>query len=110
MIDDLFYLIINKSEKISKEFLGYLEKLDLLYSKEIIETTELKNSQMLKEIIYTLYEIFNSRFKYLVEKFQRDNLIKIYNYCKDEERNKEIQNFIAYYKKSLINKYTENLN
>ena len=40
MIDDLFNLIINKSTTIPNEFYDYLNKLDLLYTKEILEITE----------------------------------------------------------------------
>lgn len=109
MIDDLFNLIINKSTTIPNEFYDYLEKLDLLYTKEILEITELKNCQMLKDIVFTIYEIYNSRLDYLLKLFKRSELITLYNICKEEQDKKEISNFIAYYKKSLINKYTAKL-
>lgn len=106
MIDNLFNLIINKSTTIPNEFYDYLDKLDLLYTKEILEITELKNCQMLKDIVFTIYEIYNSRLDYLLTFFKRSELITLYNICKEEQDKKEISNFIAYYKKSLINKYT----
>lgn len=109
MIDDLFNLIINKSTTIPNEFYDYLEKLDLLYTKEILEITELKNCQMLKDIVFTIYEIYNSRLDYLLKLFKRSELITLYNICKEEQDKKEINDFIAYYKKSLINKYTAKL-
>lgn len=108
-IDDLFNLIINKSTTIPNEFYDYLEKLDLLYTKEILEITELKNCQMLKDIVFTIYEIYNSRLDYLLKLFKRSELITLYNICKEEQDKKEINDFIAYYKKSLINKYTAKL-
>ena len=109
MIDDLFNLIINKSTTIPNEFYNYLDKLDLLYTKEILEITELKNCQMLKDIVFTIYEIYNSRLDYLLNFFKRPELITLYNICKEEQDKKEISNFIAYYKKSIINKYTAKL-
>ena len=108
MIDDLFNLIINKSSAIPTEFYSCLEKLDLLYTREIIEKTDLGNNQVLKDIIYTLYEIYNSRFNYLLPLFRRSTILTIYNICKDAESSGNINDFIAYYKKSIINKYTEN--
>ncbi len=107
MIDDIFNLIINKSSAISADFYCCLERLDFLYTPEIIEETN-PNIAMIKDIIYTLYEIYNSRFNYLLPLFRRNTLINIYNLCKDAESKKTIDNFLSYYKKSLINKYTEN--
>ena len=42
MIDDLFNLIINKSTEIPAEFYEYLNKLDMLYTQEIIESVTRK--------------------------------------------------------------------
>ena len=110
MIDDLFNLIINKDKKIPNSFYEYLDKLDLLYTKEILDIGELQNSQMIKEIIYTVYEIYKSRLIYLLAFFKRSDLINLYNICKDEEDKGEINDFIAYYKRSLINKYADKIN
>ncbi len=109
MIDDLFNLIINKSTRIPEEFYIFLEKIDMLYTKEILEIGELQNSQMLKEIIYTVYEIYKSRCSYLLAFFKKSDLINVYNICKDEEDKKDINNFIAYYKKSLLNRYADKI-
>lgn len=109
MIDNLFNLIINKSTAIPVKFYDYLKKLDLLYTKEILEITELRNCQMIKEIVFTIYEIYNSRLDYILNLFKRPELITLYNICKEEQDKKEISNFIAYYKKSIINKYTAKL-
>ena len=109
MIDDLFNLIINKSSTIPNEFYNYLDKLDLLYTKEILEITELKNCQMLKDIIFTIYEIYKSNFNYLLPLFKRSELIILYDICKNEQDKTEIKDFIAYYKKSIINKYAKQL-
>lgn len=110
MIDDLFNLIINKDKQIPNKFYEYLDRLDLLYTKEILEMAELQNSQMIKDIIYTVYEFYKGRLNYLLAFFKRSDLINLYNICKDEENKREIGNFIAYYKKSLINKYADKIN
>lgn len=108
MIDDIFNLIISNSTAIPEEFYHYLEKLDLLYTNKIIHDINI-NITMLKDIIYTLYDIYNSRFKNLLLIFRRSTLINLYNICKDAENKTKIDNFIAYYRKSLINQYTENI-
>ena len=108
--DDLFNLIINKDKQIPNSFYEYLDKLDLLYTKEILDIGELQNSQMIKEIIYTVYEIYKSRLIYLLAFFKRSDLINLYNICKDEEDKGDIDDFIAYYKRSLINKYADKIN
>ena len=107
MIDNIFNLIINKSDKIPEEFYSYLEKLELNYTAKVLEKLNMRNNQMLKDILYTLYDIYNSSFKYLIPKFKRQSLINIYNICKDIQNLSEIDDFIAYYKKSIINKYKE---
>ncbi len=109
MIDDLFNLIINKSTEIPAEFYEYLNKLDMLYTQEIIESTALKNFQRLKDIIFTIYEIYKSNFNYLLPLFKRSELIILYDICKNEQDKTEIKDFIAYYKKSIINKYAKQL-
>lgn len=105
-MDDLYNLIINKSTIIPAEFYLYLENLELLYSPEIVQSENF-NNQVLKEIIYTLYLIYNSSFKYLLNCIKRNDLVNLYNICKDAETKGKINNFIAYYERSIINKYTE---
>ena len=68
-IDDLFILIINNSNKISKEFYSNLKKLEFIYPKKIIDTMEQSNLLKLKEIIYTLFLIYNSSFKNIMYRF-----------------------------------------
>ena len=109
MIDELFNLIINNDTAISVDFYLILKKLDFIYTKQILEVMTDDGIQVLKDIVFTLYEIYNSRFNYLLPLFRRQTLIDLYNICKDAENRTEINNFIAYYKKSVINKYTENI-
>lgn len=108
MIDDIFNLIINKSNAIPQEFYCFLEKLDFLYTNKMMQETNF-DIQMIKDIIYTLYDIYNSRFKNLLWIFRRSTLINLYNICKDAENKTKIDNFISYYRKSVINQYTENI-
>ena len=102
-IDDLFILIINNSNKISKEFYSDLKKLEFIYPKKIIDTMEQSNLLKLKEIIYTLFLIYNSSFKNIMYRFERENLVKLYSICK----NHNTDDFFSYYKKSIINKYID---
>jgi len=50
MIDDLFNLIINKSDAISKEFYELIKKLHFDYTKEMIDTFKLERLQEIKKI------------------------------------------------------------
>jgi len=104
MIDDLFNLIINKSEKIPKEFYELIKRLGFNYTKEIIENYQIDKIKLIKEIIYTLYEIYKDNLQNVLLKMKREDLIGIYNLCKTFETD----DFIAYYKKAIINKYSNN--
>lgn len=104
MIDDLFNLIINKSNTISNDFYTFLEKIDFNYTKDIINTFKIDNLQIIKEITYTLYELHRDNFQNILSKVKIDELINLYNVCKTFETD----SFIPYYKKSIINKYTNN--
>lgn len=101
MIDDLFYLIINKSQTIPKEFYELIKRLELDYTQEMINTFQVDKLQTVKEIIYVLYDLEKDNLQSILMKIKRDELISLYNVCKTFETD----NFIAYYKKSIINKY-----
>lgn len=104
-IDDLFYLIINNKSKIPEEFYKELERLEFNYTNEIIEIMQDENIQKLKEIIYTVFCIYRGNFRNIISKFERNVLIKLYDTCKEHDSN----DFLNYYKQSLINKYTERI-
>lgn len=53
-IDDLFYLILNNKEKIPTDFYLQLERLELIYTNELLQIIQKENIQKLKEIIYTI--------------------------------------------------------
>lgn len=102
-IDDLFILIINNSNKISNEFYSNLKRLEFIYPKKIINTMEQANLIKLKEIIYTLFLIYNSNFKSIMCKFDREILVNLYLICKDHNTD----DFFNYYRQSIINKYID---
>lgn len=104
MIDDLFTLVINKSEKISGEFLNIINRIEFNYEKRILKIISPDILQMVKEIIYVLYSIEKDNFNNVLDKVNRQELIDLYKTCKTFETD----DFLAYYKKSIINKYSDN--
>lgn len=106
MIDDLYILIIDKSTKIPNKFYEIIENLELTYETHWFEQMEYKNQLLIKTIIYVLYQIYNSEFEFLLTLFSRDSLINLYKICIDQSKITEIQDFAQYYKRTLINKYT----
>lgn len=102
--DELFTLIINKSFKISNEFYELLEKLELLYSESMLIHMKQDKIQMIKDIIYVLYELCNSNFVHLLLKVSKESLINLYLLSREHNPN----DLLNYYKRTLINKYTNN--
>lgn len=103
MIDDLFTLVINKSEKISEEFLNLINRIEFNYEERILKIISPDILQMVKEIIYVLYSIEKDNFNNVLDKVNRQELIDLYKTCKTFETD----DFLAYYKKSIINKYSD---
>ena len=105
-IDDdyLFYLIINKSSKISNDFYKILDCLELSYTEEILAIMQKENKQMLKNIICVLYDLYNSKFDFLLHKVSRDSLLNLYRLAQEHMPN----DLLNYYKRAIINKYTNN--
>ena len=60
-----------------------------------------ENQNKLKAIIYALYQIYHSNLKYILQKADRELLLKLYNIC---EMNKP-KDLDAYYKRTVINNY-----
>ena len=102
-IDDLFLLIINNSDKILGAFYNILNNLEFNYTKDILSIMKKDKINMIKEIIYTLYSIYNTDFKYILLKINRNELINIYIISKEH---KPID-FLNYYKMAIINKYSK---
>ena len=103
-IDDLFLFIINNSEKISNEFYSIINHLEFNYTTDILSIMQENKIQMIKEIIYTLYSLYNSEFKYILQKVERNELINIYIISKEHMPNE----FLNYYRMAIINKYAKN--
>ena len=103
-IDDdyLFYLIINNSSKISSDFYKILNRLELIYTEEILAIMQKDNKQMLKNIIYVLYDLYNSKFNFLLTKVSRESLLNLYIISQEHSP----EDILNYYKRSIINKYT----
>ena len=104
-IDDdyLFYLIINNSSKISYDFYKLLNRLELIYTEELLAIMQNENKQMLKNIIYVLYDLYNSKFDFLLPKVSRESLLNLYLISQEHSPN----DILNYYKRSIINKYTD---
>ena len=79
-----------------------MDRLEFLYPEEILNIMQKDKVQMLKEIIYILYEIYNSRFNNLLLRVKRESLINLYVLAQEHSPN----DLLNYYKRTIINKYT----
>lgn len=102
--DDLFNLVINDSFKIPNDFYKIIERLELNYCNDLLLTMKQDKIQMLKDIIYVLYELYTSNFDFLLSQVSRESLLNLYNLSL--EHNPE--DLLNYYKRTIINKYTNN--
>ena len=100
-IDDLFYYIINKDSKISNDFYKIIERLEFNYTEEMLFMLNEANLQIIKNVIYVLYELHNSEFSLLLLNVNRETLFDIYRRSQDHKP----KDFLNYYKKAIINKY-----
>jgi len=98
----MIYFIINNSNEISKDFFKILENLDLNYNNDILAYMEDTKILMIKNIIYILYDLYNSEFSNLLSLVNREFLFNLYNISIEKSPN----DLLNYYKKSIINKYT----
>ncbi|MCI8470427.1 MAG: helix-turn-helix domain-containing protein [Clostridia bacterium] len=103
-IDDLFNFIINNSNKVPTKFYNILNRLDFLYTQEILDIMQKDKIQMLKEIIYILYDLYNSKFCNLLSQVNREKLVNLYILAQEHSP----RDLLNYYKKSIINEYSSN--
>lgn len=103
-IDDLFILIINNSNKIPNDFYRVLERLEFIYPEDILSIMKQDKIQMLKNIIYILYDLYNNQFGFLLSKISRESLLNLYILAQEHEPD----DLLNYYKRTIINKYTNN--
>lgn len=113
MLDSFYNYIINKEEKIPKEFenlevqiLDVLEKYEMIYPEEIINCMKAENVEKVKVISYSLALAIKENVGYLLYKMNREQIISLYDESKIRENeykgtDKEIQSFTNYYYKSL---------
>lgn len=102
MIDYIFNLLINKSEKLSKDFFSLVNRLEFDYQKEMLDSMNQEKVKMVKEIVYILYRLTEEKEYKILDEVKRDDLINLYNNCKKYNTD----NFINYYKKAIINKFS----
>ena len=102
--DDLFNLIMNNSFKIPNCFYEILKRLELLYTPKMVQMMRQDKIDIIKDIIYILYELYNSDFDFLLSKLSRESLLNLYYISKEHSPN----DLLNYYKRSIINKYTNN--
>ena len=103
-MNNIFNLIISKSDKIPQNLYEIVDKLEFNYTEEIFNTLKDDKKEMLKVILYTLYELEIENFQNILARVKREDLINLYNLCKSYDTD----NFLSYYKKTIINKYTDN--
>lgn len=110
--DRFFYYITNIKGEIPKdveELYKTIEKLELNYTKEIIETFTEENKEKIKIVMYCIKEIFESNKRNILLKATREKLIEIYDHCRKiekeyKETEKEINNFFEYFYASVVRK------
>ena len=104
--DDLFNYIINYDGKIEKDFYKIIERLEFNYTEEMLVILREDKIEMLKDIFYVLYNLYNGSLDFLLSKVSRESLLNLYLVSKE----KNPKDFLSYYKKAIINKYTDNNN
>ena len=97
--DDLFYLIINNSKQIPNEFWRILYNLEFIYTEEMLNYMQEDKIEMLKNIIFVLYDLYKNNFNSLLDRVKRESLVSLYKLAKQHNPS----NFLNYYKKSIIN-------
>lgn len=102
--NSLFNLIVNNSFKIPNNFYEILERLDFLYTQNILDIMKQDKIQIIKDIIYVLYDLYNSNLGSLLSKVSRESLLNLY-YISQEHKPDDLFN---YYKRCIINKYSNN--
>ena len=103
IVENNYQRKIYLTDALGYEIYSNLKRLEFIYPKKIINTMEQANLIKLKEIIYTLFLIYNSNFKSIMCKFDREILVNLYLTCKDYNTD----DFFNYYRQAIINKYID---
>ena len=101
-IDDLFHLITNNSNAIPEEFLAIIDRLEFNYKPYMLQYMKEDKINMVKNVIYVLYDLYNSNFQFLLQNVSREYLINLYFLAVDNKPD----TLLNYYKKSIINSST----
>lgn len=100
-IDDLFNLIIKKHPEIPYDFYLVLERIEFIYTQDILQYMQTDKIQMLKEIIYILFDLYSSNLGSLLSKVSRESLLNLYILAQENST----EDKLSYFRKSIINKY-----
>ena len=100
--DDIFSLIINNSPKVPKKFLTIIVNLEFNYTQNILKIMSKDKVEMVKNIVNVLYSLYKSKFRNILFKVDRTELIKLYIVSEEHNPN----NLLKYYRHTIINKYS----
>ena len=100
--DDIFNLIINNSPKVPKKFLTIIVNLEFNYTQNILKIMSKDKVEMVKNIVNVLYSLYKSKFRNILFKADRTELIKLYIVSEEHNPN----NLLRYYRHTIINKYS----
>ena len=73
-MNNIFNLIISKSDKIPQNLYEIVDKLEFNYTEEIFNTLKDDKKEMLKVILYTLYELEIENFQNILARVKREDL------------------------------------
>ena len=76
-MNNIFNLIISKSDKIPQNLYEIVDKLEFNYTEEIFNTLKDDKKEMLKVILYTLYELEIENFQNILARVKREDLINL---------------------------------
>ena len=79
-----------------------MNRLEFLYTQDILKFMKPDKIQMLKEIIYTLYDLYINKLDFLLAKVSRESLLSLYALAQSNSN----ENSLNYFKKSIINKWS----
>ena len=84
----------------------------MLYTEDSIRYISEENLNKIKYITYAIALIVKNNLQHLTNKVSRDKLIYLYNESKEKEKEYEktenqIESFINYYYKSIVNELTK---
>lgn len=99
-IDGLFNLIIKQSDEIPENFYNILEKFEMNYTSDIFKYIASDKIEIIKNIIYVLYELYTENYGSLLMGISRESLISLYF----ETVKRRPNNLLNYYKRLIINK------